>query len=272
MNLVRSVCLLVVLAVWGTARADNVVIVAGRDTSLYEELPTHSNGGGPTLFSGITSGIAGPIAIRRALLIYDVAGNIPAGSTINSVQVQLRQEQPGTGDADTRVFTLHPLFVSWGEGTAGTGMGPFGGAGFPTLPDGTAATWSHRFFNTTSWAMPGGDFGTLASGTASSPPEFNIPITFASMPGLVADVQSWLDHPRDNFGWALIGDELAGLPPSVRRFSSREAADPTVRPRLVVDFTPAGGVVVPEPSTWTLLGLGTLSLLVFRRRLRKPTA
>jgi hypothetical protein len=270
MNRVRSVCLLVVLALSGAARADHVVIVAGRDTSLYGELLSNSNGGGPTLFSGLTSGIAGPIAVRRALLFFDVAGHIPAGSTIDRVQVHLHQEQPGTSDFDPRDFALHRLLESWGEGTAGTGRGRFGGAGFPTAPDGTGATWSHRFFNTHPWARPGGDFSALASGTTSSPPEFDVPVTFSSTLDLVADVQSWLDNPLDNFGWALIGDELAGQPPSVRRFSSREAADPTARPRLVVEFTP--GVAVPEPSALALLGVGSLSLLVCRWRLRKKAA
>jgi hypothetical protein len=265
MKVVRTICLVAAIALGAPARADDLVIVAGQDTSIYEDQVSNSNGGGMTLFSGQTSGIVGPTALRRALLLFDVAGGIPAGATINSVMVQLRQDRPGQGETQARTFTLHRLLASWGEGTAGTGT-IVGGEGFPTAPDGTSATWSHRFFNTIPWTTPGGDFNALASGTLLAPNAFGVTITSASTPGLVNDVQSWLDNPANNFGWALLGEEMESTT-TVRRFFSREATDPAFRPQILVNFTPAGGgVAIPEPSTLMLLGLGALGLLAYARR------
>ena len=265
MKVVRTACLLAAVTLGGAARADDIVIVAGRDTSIYEE-STNSNGGGPTLFSGLTSGMVGPTALRRTLLFFDVAGSIPAGATINSVQVQLRQERAGMGETTARTFTLHRLLASWGEGTAGTGAGQVGGFGFPTPDDGTAATWSDRFFSTTPWQMPGGDFDPdVISGTIVAPNGFGVTITSASTAGLVSDVQSWLNNPQSNFGWALVGEENT-ISTTVRRFVSREGANPAFRPQILVNFTPAGDGAVPEPSALALLGLGALGLLAYTRR------
>ena len=54
---------------------------------------------------------------------------------------------------------------------------------------------------------------------------------------MVSDVQSWLDNPATNYGWALIGDESTKT--TARRFASREGVS---QPALVVDFTPSGEV------------------------------
>jgi hypothetical protein len=265
MKVLRIVCLVAAVALGGTIRADVIMLTAARDTSIYEEHPANSDGGGPTLFSGRPSATVDPtVLLRRALLFFDIAGAIPAGSTINSVQLQLHQQRSAPQEADPRTFGLHRLLANWGEGTVGAGM-PIAGEGFPTPPDGTAATWSHRFYNTVPWTTPGGDFILVASGTGMAPVGFNMFVNFASTAGLVSDVQSWLNNPPGNFGWALIGDESPGVP-SVRRFSSREAANPANRPQLLIDFTPAGGGAIPEPSTLVLLGLGGLGLLAYARR------
>ena len=63
---------------------------------------------------------------------------------------------------------------------------------------------------------------------------------------MVADVQAWVDPSATNFGWMLRGYENANG--STKRFDSREALDPALRPQLIVDFTVASSV---EPMTWT---------------------
>ena len=52
-----------------------------------------------------------------------------------------------------------------------------------------------------------------------------------------ADVQFWLAHPANNFGWILITD-AESVPQSVTHFGSRE--DPTNAPALILDFTRSG--------------------------------
>jgi hypothetical protein len=58
--------------------------------------------------------------------------------------------------------------------------------------------------------------------------------TFAST-NLVADVQFWLDHPTNNFGWIMISHSESTMA-TARRFGSRE--DSRNAPALTVVFTP----------------------------------
>ena len=51
--------------------------------------------------------------------------------------------------------------------------------------------------------------------------------TWGSTPGMVADVQGWLDQPGANFGWILIGDETG--PQTVKNFASREHPELALR-------------------------------------------
>jgi hypothetical protein len=46
-------------------------------------------------------------------------------------------------------------------------------------------------------------------------------------------VQEWLDDPRTNFGWIVIGNELDS--PTTKKFDSRHVQLPTV-PALTVEF------------------------------------
>ncbi len=59
---------------------------------------------------------------------------------------------------------------------------------------------------TVSWTAAGatGDFTATASATTSVSGPDNAPFTWPSTATMIADVQSWLDTPATNFGWALI--------------------------------------------------------------------
>ena len=69
------------------------------------------------------------------------------------------------------------------------------------------------------------------------------PYTWSS-PGMVGDVQAWLDDPASNFGWVFLGNE-AETNRTSKRFDSREHGTPANRPQLEVQFT------LPEPPTPT---------------------
>jgi hypothetical protein len=68
-----------------TAKANTISLGASRDATIYQNTPDNSNGAGFTMFAG-DDGMDSP---RRSLLDFDVAGNVPAGSTIDSVQLSL---------------------------------------------------------------------------------------------------------------------------------------------------------------------------------------
>jgi hypothetical protein len=235
-SLQRIICL-AVLSVVGTAvaRADTVSLVSNRDTTIYQGNPSNSDGAGQAMFVGNT----GVPSACRGLIGFDIAGNIPAGSTITGVQLSLVLVLTAPSAPTSTSIELHRLLGDWGEGTSGQGSGAFhGGQGFSTAADGTTATWSHRFYNTTPWTNPGGDFAATASGSTMVGSD-NIAYSWDSNanPGMVQDVQSWLDNPSGNFGWVLLGDESAGA--SARVFNTRETQSQGGAPALLVTFTPA---------------------------------
>jgi hypothetical protein len=232
-----------------TAKADTITVGDSRDATIYENNPNNSNGAGFTMFSG-QNGMGSP---RRALLDFDVAGNVPAGSTITSVQLTLVLQGVAGTDATPRTIGLHSLLANWGEGTTGSGMGGGGtGQGFPANPG--DATWSSNFFGTSTWTNAGGDFSATASASAVVTQTLDSAYTWGSTAALVSDVQNWLDSPSSNFGWLLLGDETGTQ--TFRQFYTKEEANPAFRPALEIDFTPAASV--PEPSTLVLAAIASL--------------
>jgi hypothetical protein len=234
-----------VLAASG-AVADVVMIAPAKDNTLYEHDPGASNGIGEFLFSGETNFAMS----RRALLAFDVAGNVPAGATIDGVTLTLHVSQAApTGTPSP--FALHEVLADWGE--AGSNAGTPGGLGAPAQPG--DATWSDRFFTTNLWTNPGGDFDATASGSILVDP---VGFYAWSGPGLAADVQGWLDGPATNFGWILVGDEADTG--QARRFDSRENANPAFQPVLEIVYTPAPAGPVPTVSEWGLIFLALMFL------------
>jgi hypothetical protein len=199
-----------------------VVITPTKDNTLYES-PTGgtSNGAGQHLFVGQTSGGS----MRRALVAFDIAGQIPAGATIVSATLQLQMSKTNAG---AEPIGLHKVSADWGEGTSDATANEGSGA---TATTGDA-TWLYTFFNTAQWSTDGGDFAPTASATLSvNGIGF---YTWDSTPGMVTDLQSWLDAPATNFGWILLGNETAVG--TAKRFSSRENATVAARPQLTVVY------------------------------------
>lgn len=210
------------------AFADTATIPSTRDNTLVESTTgASSDGAGPTMYAGRTA--QGTLFRRRALIRFDVAGAVPAGSTITAATLTLNMSQAALPGAQT--IELRKVLADWGEGTSNAGED--GGIGAPSTTN--DATWIHRFFNTTLWTTAGGDFAAVASGSQSVGVEG--PYSWSGA-GLVADAQGWLDAPATNFGWLLRGNEASIR--SVKRFDTREAALDTARPKLVLEYTPPG--------------------------------
>lgn len=204
-----------------TAMAAQVTLSAAADNTLYEPASANlSNGAGEYLFAGRI--IRGDNR-KRALVRFDLSG-IPAGSTITGVQLNLFMSRT---IAIALPFDLHRVTQSWGEG-ASDAFGEEGG-GTDAAPN--DASWLHRFFSTTLWTTPGGDF--IAAPSATTLVDQFGPYSWSGS-GLVADVQAWLDASAPNHGWILLGPEGEH---SAKRFNSRENPDLTTRPTLVVTFT-----------------------------------
>ena len=202
--------------------AQSVVLTSSKDNTLIEDpAGAFSNGAGEVMFAGrVNTGFT----LRRAVLAFDVAGNVPAGSTIDAVTLTLSVNQ--VNNTTARDLSLHMLSADWGEGTSSA----TGGSGAASTTG--DATWIHTFFNSSLWTAAGGDFAAGSSATTSVS---NVGTYFWFSAQMAADVQSWLDAPATNFGWILIGDETTLQ--TVKRAATREDPNAAVRPQLTIHYT-----------------------------------
>ena len=214
-----------------SASAAIIVLNPSKDNTLYEYDPAEgdtSNALGLHFFSGET----GMGELRRGVVAFDIAGHIPAGSTVTAVSLSMNMSRTAVETA--RTVELHKLLADWGEGTSDA-PGEEGDGAPATSND---ATWRHRFFDTIFWTNEGGDFS--ATITASQSVGAIGQYTWTSVQ-MVADVQEWLDNPARNFGWLVLGDETAIA--TAKRFDTRESASPPV---LTIQYI-LGPRVLPTP-------------------------
>jgi len=211
------------------ARADTVLVPAARDNTLFvDPAGSLSSGAGTGLFAGNNSASN----TRRALVFFDVAAAIPAGATVDSVELRLNASSaPNT---TPQLFTVHRVLHRWGEGSSVS----TGGAGAPSAPG--DATWIHRFYPDSLWTTPGGDFDPAPHAVTTIGP---LGLHTWSGEALTLDVTGWFASPADNFGWLVRGNEDAAS--TVRLFDSRES---DVEPILVVHFTPTNNPT--RRQTW----------------------
>jgi hypothetical protein len=203
------------------ARGGTVVVPASRDAALIEsDTGGLANGAGPFLFAGRTS--QAEASRRRALLAFDLAGHVPRGAVVTSTRLVLTMSQSNAGPLATEV---RRVLSPWSEGASYAA----GGSGAPAGPG--DVTWRHTSYDPQLWGSPGGDFAATPSARQTVGGNG---IYAWSSPDLAADVQRWLDDPATNHGWILIGDETA--PTTVKRFDSREGADPAAQPVLEIEF------------------------------------
>ncbi|MDF1838002.1 MAG: DNRLRE domain-containing protein [Planctomycetota bacterium] len=202
-------------------------ILAQQDSSIYED-PTGMTASGVGQFGFTGTNNQGDE--RRYMIQFDVAGAIPAGSTITNARLELHVAQfPPSGVSAN--YGAHLMNVSWGEGPAnGFGQGAPAQAG--------DATWIHRVFPGTNWTNAGGDFSAAASGSSAMN---SVGMHSISSAGLISDVQGFLDTPVANFGWMILCD--SGSNRTARGFAAREFSLVAQRPVLVVDYT------IPTPVT-----------------------
>jgi len=265
--MILSVCLFAV-----SSRADTVTITSNHDTTIYKGFVNNSNGGGVGTFSGDDTNAR----VSRGLISFDVAGNVPAGATIQSVQLTLNlgavagagaSGSGAGGDPTPRTIGLYMLTASWGEGTAGNSLTVIPGSGAGFAAGNGDATWNARAYSATTptpWTTAGGDYVATASGgtLVGNPASVPAPFTWTSTGAMVADVQSWLSNPTGNFGWILINSDEVSAKTS-RAFYTHEATNPLIRPALQISY------VVPEPGTLTTFVIGTLGFVVVSRRMRR---
>lgn len=208
------------------AQLSNITFSASKDNTIFSELTSNSDAGGK-----LTAGRTNNGGLRRTLLAFNVASQLPNGTVIASAQLSLNLTQ--TSDTAVSNMSLYRLNQDWGEGTSDP-SGTAGGAGVgATVGD---ATWAARFFDPSSptlWTTAGGTYNAAPSATTSVATSSGF-YQWTS-PQLAADVQGWVNSAATNLGWVLRGDEVTNQ--SARRFDSRESAA-NVRPTLAIGYNP----------------------------------
>jgi hypothetical protein len=216
------------------AQSQTITLPSSQDNTLYEESEgAISNGKGTHFFVGTTTSRN----IRRGVIAFDTS-IIPPNSTITAATLRLNMSRSRSGGGQP--VTLHRLTTSWGEGDS---MG-FGEEGAGNVSMNGDATWVHRFWNTVAWARVGGDFAATPSATTSVSSTGFYSWTGA---GVLADVQSWVTTPANNFGWLLKTTETADA--TAKRFDTKENANLSFRPALQITYTPpatAGACCMPS--------------------------
>ncbi|MCI0439188.1 MAG: DNRLRE domain-containing protein [Chloroflexi bacterium] len=204
-----------------------------KDNTIYQENSRLSNAVGSHFFAGSNN----DGAARRALIAFDVAGQIPAGSTITRVELSLNMSRSESGPQNV---AAHRLLADWGEGNSDA-EGQEGGGADVTPGD---ATWMHARWESQPWQTPGGDFVPDASAVTSVGGIARY--SWTSNERLIADVQGWLDNPAANFGWILVGNEATGQ--TSKRFDSSENGSEANRPVLRINYVPPESAVTPTPT------------------------
>jgi len=190
---------------------------------LFANSPTNNFGASTNLIGGEN----GNLSVARALLRFDVAGQLPANALVQSVTLTLTVVLIPPGPVAS-TFDLRRVQVDWTEGT-GIGL-----VGSPATPG--EVTWDDRVYPSIPWSTPGGAISNEFSEVVSASTLVGTDLgdfTFGPASNLVADVQQWLANPSTNFGWVLMS-ESESIPFTLRRFASREQTN--VSPSLFIQY------------------------------------
>jgi glucose/arabinose dehydrogenase len=231
-----------------TSAAVTTTMTTSRDTSMFEEFPSHGNSFGSGLFAGrLISGGGGHL--RRALLGFDVS-SLPEGTSIAAATLRLTVNKVPQSGIATGIGTLHRMLHTWTEGTTDAGAVQSGdGQGVPATAGSGDPTWSHANYNGTAWTTLGGDFSPLASATLGN--MISIGDHVWSSPFLARDVQQWLDLPTTNHGWLLrISESTTG---TARRFATRDEQNAAQRPLLTLYHAVLPASASPQHDRWAPL-------------------
>jgi hypothetical protein len=220
---IDSLCgLSVSIALVCSAGAETSIVPAAADATLIESSTgALGNGAGPAFFVGRNSQASE--FRRRGLIRFDVAAALPAGVIVTRAELRLVLTPSNLPPIE---IGLHRVLADWGEGASISS----GGAGADAAPG--DATWLHTFFDEELWAEPGGDFAAEDS-AALEVGDAGV-FVWPSTPATVADAQAWLEVPEQNHGWLLLSAE--DVPTSAKRFASREEADATLQPQLLIEY------------------------------------
>ncbi len=226
------------------AGAETIQLNPVADTTLLEEFSDNNMGGHTHLAAGLTrTGNS-----RRALLRFDLEGQIPADAAILSAELTLDVTLAGNTN-NGAMFELLRVLKDWEEGDKDSNLG--------RAAENGEATWLSRRHQGELWDSPGmqqgGDFAEAASSMT-----FVGDLGTYTWTGLEGDVQSWLDDSSTNFGW-LFKDQAESTNQTARRFASRE--DTARAPILTIEFEAGPSFLPGDANEDGVVGLEDFVIL-----------
>lgn len=241
----------------GAAPGSYASISCTRDNTIIQSSTGTLGNSLGAIYVGRTNQGTG-VSIRRGLIYFDIATNVPANAVIDSVRLSLYQ----IGSVKNATVNLHKVLSDWTEGTSF-----FDGGKGATATAGDV-TWLSSSYPGTSWTTAGGDFDATVSGSKKSLVEIESGRSMSTFTtsGMATDVQYWLANSSSNYGWLLQGDEtVAG---NAEGFRSKDGTDRSYNsPLLKVYYStsPTTGTstlaqsdfsIYPNPaSTYTIVTL-----------------
>jgi glucose/arabinose dehydrogenase len=219
--------LIAALSISNAALPEEQELVATKDAMITVGADI-SNGSGSLMMAGAWAD-KGVHGARRALIQFDL-GDIPANAVITDAELLLTLADSAVESLFQNDLAIHRLLDGWGEAGTSTDE-PWLKA--PSEPG--DANWTYRLFDTVLWSEPGGDYQPGRSSGIIFPGDPQ-PGVYSSYPSrqMVEDVQFWLNHPGENFGWILVEHPLVEF--ATYFLASREHPD-LPPPRLRVVWT-----------------------------------
>lgn len=201
--------------------ADTVTLKPTADTMLWDRDPDKPRGTETSMVAGML-GAKAAYSKTRAVIQFNLTGQVPSGARISAATLTLRVVKIPNGAVNS-TFNLQRVTHAWTEADA---------------------TWNSP------WSIGGGaapvDFSSAISATQAVAGLGSY--AFAPTAQLVADVQSWLDHPGSNQGWILLSQkESTGK--TARHFATRE--DTNNSPILVITYDPSTSAPPAAPTGLT---------------------
>jgi len=235
-----------------SANAVTLIVNPTADTYLRSS-ENQAYGGAAQILAGSHSTLNGLTNLFR----FDLSALPTSGITIDSVTLTLTSNASGSGTAVTlHVFELAAANASWVEGTANGAVVAGDASALYRVNQTTAwaggATSYARTAGTdyvnTSLASFTGNASTIGTGTLGFTSTGAFSTTVATFAG--ANLNLWVGTPT-----------LTGAN-DFFRISSKEAS--ATATSLVINYT-----AIPEPSTYALLGMGLIGVVLATRHRRR---
>src|ERR1041385_8463803 len=138
-----SAVLLLLAGSCGRLLAATASLTPSADTTLWRSDANNNLGANTDFVAGTTRSLQR----SRGLLLFNIAGAIPVGATINSVTLTLTVVKVSNSGGAGSTFELHRVLQSWGEGDNTTRRGSAANA--------NEASWNNRFAPSTPWSIAG---------------------------------------------------------------------------------------------------------------------